>query len=280
DSSSPEANASARLASVEGLSGSPRSGGTGDDSGQDFLRVSNTEGGYLDLKALPFEDTDVEDLRTEQPDIAAYFPDLDDQVAHANQCLNDMYDPEAELVNRVTVSSEGGLTYVEDFATDQPNVIDYTKIAGQTIKMDRADGYRPTAEAPLVIRVPAGATELNQLNFEGWSAQADQALAEFIMLDLSEVTGEVAVDGAELGTIWAPKADLVFGSDTTTNGQWFAQDVTTSGGGEIHHYAFGGELVCDEDPTEDPTEEPTEDPTDDPTDDSSDEPSDEPTEDP
>src|SRR5699024_2306962 len=121
-------------------------------------------------------------------------------------------------------------------------------------------------------------------NFEGWSAQADQALAEFIMLDLSEVTGEVAVDGVELGAIWAPKADLVFGSDTTTNGQWFAQDVTTSGGGEIHHYAFGGELVCDEDPaedpTEDPTEEPTEDPTDDPTDDSSDEPSDEPTEDP
>src|SRR5699024_5472946 len=213
DSSSPEANASARLASVEGLSGSSRSGGTGDASGQDFLRVSNTEGGYLDLKTLPFEDTDVEDLRTEQPDIAAYFPDLDDQVAHANQCLADMYDPEAELVNRVTVSSEGGLTYVEDFATDQPNVIDYTEIAGQTIKTDRADGYRPTAEAPLVIRVPAGATELNQLNFEGWSAQADQALAEFIMLDLSEVTGEVAVDGVELGTIWAPKADLVFGSD-------------------------------------------------------------------
>src|SRR5699024_1865050 len=180
---------------------------------------------------------------------------LDDQVAHANQCLADMYDPEAELVNRVTVSSEGGLTCVEDFATDQPNVIDYTEHTDQTIKMDRADGDRHSDEDTQVIRDPAGVTGLNQLNFEGWSAQVDQALAEFIMLDLSEVTGEVAVDCVELGTIWAPKADLVFGSDTTTNGQWFAQDVTTSGGGEIHHYAFGGELVCDEDPTEDPTEE-------------------------
>src|SRR5699024_11966327 len=111
-------------------------------------------------------------------------------------------------------------------------------------------------------------TELNQVNFEGWSAQqgVDQDLARYIMFDLSEVTGEVTIDGLELGALWAPEADLTFGSGITTNGQWFAQDVTTSGGGEIHHHMIGGQPAGDaEVPTKEPPEEPTEDPTDEPT---------------
>src|SRR5699024_6197874 len=254
-------------------------GGEGSNDSGSFARVNNSAGGFLDLKAVPFEDADVADLLTEQPTVPSYFPDLSTQVAQANQCLADMYEPEAELANFVTVSPEGGMVYVEDFATDQPNVIDYDAIAGQTIKLDRADDYRPTAEAPLVIRVPAGTTELNQVNFEGWSAQqgVDQDLARYIMFDLSEVTGEVTIDGLELGALWAPEADLTFGSGITTNGQRFAQDVTTSGGGEIHHHMFGGQLVCD---TEEPTEEPAEDPTEEPTDEPSEEPTDEPREEP
>uniref|UniRef100_UPI0023F44CEC collagen-binding domain-containing protein n=1 Tax=Ruania albidiflava TaxID=366586 RepID=UPI0023F44CEC len=282
DPASPEANATVRLTSVDGLTLESRSGGAGSNDTGTFARANSSAGGYLDLKAVPFEGADVDDLLTEQPTVPSYFPDLDAQVAQANQCLADMYDPETGLANPVTVSAEGGLVYVEDFATDQPNVIDYDAIAGQTIKLDRADGYRPTAEAPLVIRVPAGTTELNQVNFEGWSAQAgaDQDLARYIMFDLSEVTGEVTVDGLELGALWAPEADLTFGSGITTNGQWFAQDVTTSGGGEIHHHTFGGQLVCDtEDPTEEPTtEEPAEDPTEEPAEDpTTEEPAEDPT---
>src|SRR5699024_9949083 len=112
-------------------------------------------------------------------------------------------------------------------------------------------------------------------------AGADQDLARYIMFDLSEVTGEVTIDGLELGALWAPEADLTFGSEITTNGQWFAQGVTSSGGGEIHHHTVGGPLACDsEQPTEEPTEEPTEDPTDEPTEDPTDEPSEEPTDEP
>src|SRR5699024_10847256 len=58
----------------------------------------------------------------------------------------------------------------------------------------------------------------------------------------------------ELGALWAPAADLAFNTGVTTNGQWFAGgDVTTAGGGEIHHHPFLGNLLCDDEPgTPDP----------------------------
>src|SRR5699024_1889684 len=136
DAGSPEANASVRLTSVDGLTLESQSGGVGSNDSGTFARANSSAGGYLDLKAIPFEGADVDDLLTEQPTVPSYFPDLSTQVAQANQCLADMYEPEAGLANFVTVSPEGGMVYVEDFATDQPNVIDYDAIAGQTIKLD------------------------------------------------------------------------------------------------------------------------------------------------
>ncbi len=245
---SAEANALVKLVTVDGLTGSARSGGTGNAAGGDFLRVTNAEGAVIDLKTAPFSDTEVADLQAVESSIADYLPGLDTHIEQTNQCLELMYSPELGLSNEVTVTDEGGLVYVEDFADDRPNVIDYDAIAGKTVKLDRADGFRPTANAPLVIRVPAGTTELTQLRFEGWSAQAgaEQDLARFIMLDLAEVSGDVAVNGHDLGAIWAPNADLNFDSGITTNGQWFAQNITTAGGGEIHHHSFAGNLPCGE----------------------------------
>ncbi len=282
---SPAATAVARFADVDGLTGSARGGGVGPAAGQDFLRVTNADGGALDLKTVPYAGADVADLQTEQGSVAAYFPGIQRGIEQANQCLSTLDDPELGLANHVQVSNEGGLVFVEGFATDRPNVLDYTDLAGATIKLDRADGYRPTAEAPLVVKVPAGTTTIGPLHFEGWSAQSGvhQSYARYILLDLSEVTGEVTIDGLEMGAVWAPGADLNFASGVTTNGQWLAQNIRTSGGGELHHHDFLAALPCGgvpdtptEEPTTDvPTEEPTTDvPTEEPT---TDVPTEEPT---
>jgi choice-of-anchor A domain-containing protein len=243
---SPEATAVAKLADITGLTGSARGGGSGPASGTNFLRVTNTAGGILDFKTVPYQGSSVGMLKTENSSAAAYFGDLDAKVARTNQCLASLYDPALAVSNQVAVANDGGMVYVSGFATDRPNVLDYGQIAGKTIKMDRANGYRPTATAPLIIRVAPGTSSLGQLRFEGWSAQrgAQQDLARYILLDLSQVTGAVSVDGLELGAIWAPQANLNFSSGITTNGQWFAQNLTTAGGGEIHHHSFLGELPC------------------------------------
>ncbi|MET8317464.1 collagen-binding domain-containing protein, partial [Rhodococcus erythropolis] len=247
---SPEANAVVKLVDTDGLTGSARGGGSGNAAGQDFLRITNPAAGIIDLKTVPFAGSDVGDYRSDLSPVAAYFPGLDAQVTQTNTCLTSMYDPALALTNPVSVDDQGGLVFVEGFAADRPNVIDYTDIAGKTVKLDRAGGYKPTANAPLVIRVPAGTTDLGQLRFEGWSAQAgaQQSLARYILLDLSAVTGTVTVNGLEMGAIWAPNANLNFNSGVTTNGQWFAKNVTTAGGGEIHHHTFLGNLPCGDTP--------------------------------
>src|SRR5699024_6334077 len=196
---------------------------------------------YIDLTQVDFDDADLEDFKTAESSVSAYFPDYEDQIAQANQCLASMYDEELELTNPVTVTEEHGQVFVSDFATDKPNVINYSDIAGgKTIKLDNADGYQPTADSLLVAREEPDTTEIGQLNFEGWSsaAGAQQDLTRHILLDLSDVTGTVTIDGLEMGAIWAPNAVLNFESGVTTNGQWVANEVTTSGAGEIHHHTF------------------------------------------
>src|SRR5699024_9601657 len=243
---SPEANAVVKLVDTDGIDGSERGGG--------FLRMTNADGGHIDLTEVPFEGSDVSDYQIDESSVGAYFGDLEAHIAETKQCLTSMYD--SDLSNAVTITEEGGLVYAEDFADDQPNVIEYEDIAGKTVKLDRADGYEPTAEAPLVIKAPEGTTDLSELDFEGWSSQAgqDQSLARYILLDLSDVTGAVNIDGLELGAIWAPHADLNFNSGVSTNGQGFSGgDVTAAGGGEIHHHTFLGELTCGDEPGPDPS---------------------------
>ena len=233
---SPEANAVAKLVTTDGLTGTDRSG---------FLRVSNTAGGLIDLTKVQYTDSDLSPYQTTQSSVASYFEDVDNQVAQINQCLTSMYD--SDLVHEVDLNEQYGMLYPSGFATDRPNVINYDDVAGKTIKMDNAGGWQPTAQAPLVIRVAPGTTTIGPINIEGWSPSKDQqqSLARYIMLDLSKVTGTVTIDGLELGAIWAPSANLTFTGSRTTNGQWYAGgNVSTSGGGEVHHHTFMGNLPC------------------------------------
>lgn|GEM_PF-3083642 len=244
---SPEANAIAKFADLGGVSATERGSG--------FTRLTNADGGIFDLERLPYDAaTWQDDVRTAQPAVADYFDDLDAHVAQTNQCLADMYgDP--ELANEVTVTGDANQKFVSGFSTTIPNWIDYEDVAGAVIKLDQAGGYVPTAQAPLVVRVSDPTTTVGPLNFEGWN---DQDLSAFIMLDLSEVTGPVTIDGLEYGAVWAPGVDMVYTSSRTTNGQWFTDDFTTGGengggGGEMHHHTFRGQLLCDVDAAPDIT---------------------------
>ncbi|WP_430869118.1 collagen-binding domain-containing protein [Demequina aurantiaca] len=246
---SPEANATVKLAHTSTLTGSPRGGGTGAAVGGDFLRIDNGEGtseqGLIDLSAVPYTDNDLDPYSTQRSSVADYFEQLDEQVATANTCLNTLYtDP--SVGNSVVVTGTDGTVQASGFALDRPNIINYEDIAGSVIKLDNAAGYEPTSSAPLIVRIPAGTTSIGELRFEGWSADqsADQAFARYIMLDMSDVTGAVTIDGLTMGSIWAPYATINFSSGTTTNGQWFAKEVSASGGGEIHHHAFAGAIPC------------------------------------
>ncbi|MCM3659800.1 choice-of-anchor A family protein [Georgenia satyanarayanai] len=234
---SPESRGAAKLVDVTGLRAEPEAG---------FTRVVNGSGGRLDLKALPHT-TDVlaKHVVTERAGVGAYVDVT--ELDRTSQCLAALDEPATSLVNVVDVREDWGLAYVAGFDTTRPNVLSYDEVHGKVVKLEgAAQRYVPSVNAPLIIKVPAGTTTVGQVNIEGWSAVAgaQQSYARHILLDLSDVTGTVTIDGFELGSIWAPHADLVFRSEISTNGQWFARDVTTTGGGEIRHHAFFGALPC------------------------------------
>src|SRR5690606_7836140 len=183
----------------------------------------------FDLKVVPFEGASVGDIATERTSVQSYFPDIDTDLVRIEECLVSMYDPDNALVSYVNPNERDGMLFPNNFSTTMPNVLDYAAVAGKTIKMDLAGGYEPTATAPLIIKVPAGTTSVGPINVEGWSPDRsqDQAFARHILVDLSDVSGTVSIDGMTMGAIWAPGVDLVYNSNVTTNGQWFAGSVET-----------------------------------------------------
>ncbi len=188
------------------------------------------------------------EYKTEKP-VPDYFGDTEAHVQKVGQCLASMYQEDSEFANHVTVKEEHGMAYPEGFSSELPNIVDYMDISGKTIKLDNAGGYTPTAQAPLIIRVEQGTATIGKLGFEGWSSGADaqQSYARYIMLDLKDAAAKVTIDGLEMGALWAPQSALNFNSNVTTNGQWFAgSDVSTDGGGEVHHHTFKGLLTCGE----------------------------------
>ncbi|WP_402463377.1 VaFE repeat-containing surface-anchored protein [Isoptericola aurantiacus] len=240
DPDSDEATAIAKFADTADLSGQERGSG--------FTRVTNPTGGILDLETLAWDPATWRDrVTTNRPAVEDYFPDADEQIDRTNQCLAQMYTDPA-LANEVTVTGDAGLVTLSGFDFTKPNYVYYDDIAGAVIKPG-GEGYVPTAQAPFVVKVTDPTTTIGPINVEGWSANADeqQSYARYIMLDLSEVTGPVTIDGLEMGAVWAPGVDLVFTGSRSTNGQWFADDVVTTGGGEIHHHTFLGQLLCDDD---------------------------------
>ncbi|WP_185975619.1 collagen-binding domain-containing protein, partial [Tessaracoccus rhinocerotis] len=233
---SPEDLASAKFVVTDNLRGSAR--------GSNFLRVTNDDSGVLDLTKVSYSDDAIAALKTDRASVGAYFPDMDQRIAAASQCLAG-YVPGNDQVNFPTLS--GDPLTLGGWASDRPNVINYDDIEGANVV--KPEGYFPTADAPLVIKFPAGTTEIGVLNFEGWSASgAQQAYARHIILDLSDVTGTVRFGDHEMGAVWAPNANLHFTGSRSTNGQWVSQDFTTTAGsgGELHHHTFAGLLPCGE----------------------------------
>src|SRR6185312_9580296 len=207
DPTSREATASAKFGDITGLTGQAR--------GSNWLRVTNSGGATLDLEAVPYTADAVDGLKTAEDSVSAYFGDVQGQVDQANSCLSSMY-TDAELGNHVTFTSNGG--QLEPVGVDEtmPNWVDYADIEGQTVA---SLGFAPTAQAPLVIRVPAGTTDLNAVLVD-WDANpgGNQGYSRYVMWDLSQVTGTVRIDGVRFGSMWAPTADLDYDSDITING--------------------------------------------------------------
>ncbi len=112
--------------------------------------------------------------------------------------------------------------------------------------MQFADGVLPSADAPLIVSVPAGTTDLQGSVF----GEAGKA-ASFVMWDLSRLDGPVTLGagGARLdGSVYAPTADLTVEA-SPLDGQVVARDLTLLGG-EAHAYLFAGSIPCGTVPAE------------------------------
>lgn len=158
----------------------------------------------------------------------------------AAQCFADIADPTSGAGYPVGIAEDAGSRVVlEPLSADQPNVVDYTDIAGAAL-IQFSPGPQPGVANPLVIRVPAGTTEV-----AGARADPQGAYSPYIVWDLSAVSGEVTMTAAEGridGSIYAPDADVTVDA-APLDGQIIGRDVTTLGG-EVHSFMFAGRLTC------------------------------------
>lgn len=158
----------------------------------------------------------------------------------AQTCLADIADPAAGLGSPVTVAEDAGSRVVlAPLSADQPNVLDYADIAG-TALIQFSPGPTPGASNPLIIRVPAGTTEVI-----GARADPQGAFSPYIMWDLSSLSGDVTVRAAEAridGSIYAPDASVTVNA-APLDGQVIGRNVVLDGG-ETHSFLFAGEVPC------------------------------------
>ena len=243
---SPEARAIAKLVDTSVLDFGVRA---------DFVRASIPgagDHGYIDLEAIPSTEVDTaeERVQTVQPAVADYFTGASAHIDAVASCLAYTYSPAA--VDDVVYHRDFDQNNGPDLTVGKTNVLDYTEIAskGGTIKLGTAigNGFVPSTDSPIVIRVAPGTTSIGTVNFEGWDAGASgqQSYARYIMFDLSEVTGDVVFGGSALGAVYAPNANVTFDSGITHNGQWLTADFTaaTGVGGELHHHTFLASIPC------------------------------------
>jgi len=243
---SPEARAIAKLVDTSALSFGVRA---------DFVRASipgAADHGYIDLEAIPSTEVDTAEARvqTAQATVADYFSGVDAHVDAVASCLAYTYSEDA--ADDVAYHRDFDQNNGPDLVAGKANVLDYDEIAskGGTVKLTAAlaNGFVPSADSPIVIRVAPGTTSVGTVNFEGWDAGASgqQSYARYIMFDLSDVTGDVAFGGPALGAVYAPNADVTFDSGITHNGQWFTSGFTAAAGagGELHHHTFLASIPC------------------------------------
>ena len=248
-SNTPESKAVVKLVNTDGLSIADRG----------FARLQRVaDQNYIDLKAAPVT-SEVSNYKTEQATVEAYFTGLESTIASTNTCMSAMYAEDSVTANEVTVEPSGNMVTLSGFDADKPNYVNYSDLVdenGNPLVVKLAESYVPSAAAPFVVRVEAGTTTLGKIGVEGWSSDknAQQGYSSYILVDASAVSGSLKIAGLEMGAVWAPNADLSYGSDTTTNGQYLSKSFTSSGGGEIHQHTFKASLLC---ATSSPTEEPS-----------------------
>src|SRR5699024_10814859 len=126
-------------------------------------------------------------------------------------------------------------------AADRPNVVPYEEIEGAGL-LQFSTPITPGVNNPLIIKVPAGVT-----NVQGLRIDPQHAYAPYVMWDLSEATGAVTVsNGNERidGSIYAPFADVTVEA-APLEGQVIGTNVRVLGG-EVHSYLFAGSIPCGE----------------------------------
>lgn len=160
--------------------------------------------------------------------------------SQASQCLAAIADPTLPSGHPVAVAENfGDRVVLEPLRDDRPNVVDYTDIAG-TALVQFSPGPEPSVANPLIIRVPAGTTDVRGARFD-----PQGAYSPYVMWDLSALTGPVSVTAAQGridGSIYAPDADITVDA-APLDGQIIGNDVTTRGG-EIHSFLFAGQIAC------------------------------------
>lgn len=158
----------------------------------------------------------------------------------ATSCLADIADPTGDLGFHVGVAQDAGSRKVlETLSADRPNVVDYADVAGAAL-LQFSPGPTPGVANPLIIRVPAGTTEVI-----GARADPQGAFSPYIMWDLSALTGDVTVTAAEGridGSVYAPDASVTVDA-APLDGQVIGLDVTLKGG-EAHSFLFSSEISC------------------------------------
>lgn len=160
--------------------------------------------------------------------------------SQASQCFADIADPTLPYGNPVAVAeSLGDRVVLEPLRDDRPNVVDYADIAGAALVQFSA-GPEPSVTNPLVIRVPAGTSDVVGARFD-----PQGAYSPYVVWDLSALSGAVSVTAGQEridGSIYAPDADVTVDA-APLDGQIIGNDVTTRGG-EIHSFMFAGEIAC------------------------------------
>ncbi|MFC7876818.1 DUF5979 domain-containing protein [Isoptericola sp. NPDC057391] len=159
------------------------------------------------------------------------------------QCLAALADPEGHDAHHVTVAEDDGARKVlGPLAADRPNVVAYEDVAGADLLQFSAGSPTPGQANPLIIRVPAGTTDVHGLRVD-----PQGQYSPYILWDLSAVTGEVTVEhtGERLdGSIYAPFADVTV-DGAPLDGQVIGRDVTLLGG-EVHSFLFASTIPCGE----------------------------------
>ncbi|MBD5785854.1 choice-of-anchor A family protein [Cellulosimicrobium terreum] len=188
-------------------------------------------------------------VRTERDDVTSYVEAGATSVGTVQQCLTDLGSATG-AGHQVGVASAWGERFVlEPLAADTPNVVDYADVAGAGLLQLSDGSAQPGPANPLVIRVPAGTTDLT-----GFRTDPQGAYSPYILWDLSALTGSVSLTSPVRidGSVYAPDADLTV-SASPLDGQVVARNLVLAGEGEAHAFLFAGAIPCGGSSEESPT---------------------------